>query len=134
MGRRRAFVRKLTDDVIEKLCIAIKMGNYLDTACAYAGIAKSTFEKWMKLGEEGRGKYAELYERVLEAEREAEWRIVEMWAKHLANDWRACRAFLERRFPERWGDRQRLVHEGGEKPIVIKLVDESAGKEDRDKN
>jgi len=124
---RRPKKTKLTDDIIERLCVAIRMGNYLDTACQFAGISLKQFDEWYRLGEEGHKKYVKLYEEVNKAEREAEYRIVEMWYNHLKNDWRACRAFLERRFPDRWGERNTSVLEGGNKPIVIKLLGNATG-------
>lgn len=36
------------------------------------------------------------------------------WQKHFEKDYRAIRDFLERRFPERWGRRERIdvTHDG----------------------
>jgi hypothetical protein len=118
---------RLTDDIIERLCIAIRMGNYLDTACTFAGISTKQFDEWYKLGEAGEKKYVKLYEEVNKAEREAEYRILEMWYSHLKNDWRACRAFLERRFPEKWAEKKSTTLEGGNKPIMIKLIGNATG-------
>ena len=97
---------KLTPEVQERICQAIRAGNYYEAACAYAGIHYSTFRKWMIKGEKAKsGKYREFFEAVTRAEHEAEVRMVAQWQKHMPEDYRAIRDFLERRYPERWGKR-----------------------------
>lgn len=97
---------KLTPEVQEKICNAIRAGNYYEAACAYAGIDYSTFRRWMIKGEKTKkGKYHEFCEAVKKAEYEAEMRLVAMWQKHMPDNWQAIATFLERRFPERWARR-----------------------------
>lgn len=97
---------KLTPEVQERICSAIRAGNYYEAACAYAGIHYSTFRKWMQKGETAKsGKFREFFEAVTRAEYEAEVRMVAQWQKHMPEDYRAIRDFLERRYPERWGRR-----------------------------
>jgi transposase len=97
---------KLTPEVQERICQAIRAGNYYEAACAYAGIGYSTFRAWMIKGEKAKsGKYREFMEAVTRAEHEAEARMVALWQKHMPEDYRAIRDFLERRYPERWGKR-----------------------------
>ena len=63
-------------------------------------------------------------EAVRQAEAEAEARIVLQWQKAMPEDWRAAQAFLERRYPERWGKKETHVVEGGDKnkPIILKFL------------
>ena len=97
---------KLTPEIIKKLTEAIRAGNYYEAACAYAGIHYSTFRKWMQKGETAKsGKFREFFDAVTRAEHEAEVRMVAQWQKHMPEDYRAIRDFLERRYPERWGRR-----------------------------
>ena len=97
---------KLTPEVQERICQAIRAGNYYEAACAYAGIHYSTFRKWMQKGETTKsGKFREFFEDVTRAEYEAEVRMVAQWQKHMPEDYRAIRDFLERRYPDRWGRR-----------------------------
>lgn len=97
---------KLTTEVQEKICNAIRAGNYYEAACAYAGIDYSTFRRWMVQGEKAKsGKYREFYEAVKKAEYEAEIRLVAQWQKHMPENWQAIATFLERRYPERWARR-----------------------------
>ena len=97
---------KLTPEVTKRLTEAIRAGNYYEAACGYAGIHYSTFRKWMIKGEKAKsGKYREFFEAVTRAEYEAEVRMVAQWQKHMPEDYRAIRDFLERRYPDRWGRR-----------------------------
>ncbi len=97
---------KLTPEVQEKICQAIREGNYYEAACAYAGIGYSTFRMWMVKGEKAKsGKYREFVEAVKRAEYEAEARLVAQWQKHMPENWQAIATFLERRYPQRWGKR-----------------------------
>ncbi len=99
---------KLTPEITKRLTEAIRAGNYYEAACAYAGIHYSTFRKWMQKGETAKsGKFREFFEAVTRAEYEAEVRMVALWQKHMPEDYRAIRDFLERRYPDRWG-RKRL--------------------------
>ena len=75
---------KLTPEVQERICQAIRAGNYYEAACAYAGIGYSTFRVWMIKGEKAKsGKYREFLEAVTRAEHEAEVRMVAQWQKHM---------------------------------------------------
>ncbi len=95
---------KLTPEVQKRLVEAIKAGNYYEAACGFAGIGYSTFRRWMIRGEKAKsGKYRQFWEAVTRAELEAEVRMVAQWQKHMPEDYRAIRDFLERRFPDRWG-------------------------------
>lgn len=128
---------KLTPEVKEKLISAIRMGNYYEPACAYAGVDYSTFRRWMQKGEQARsGQYREFYEEVKRAEAEAEARAVALWQKQAPEDWRAARDFLARRYPERWAARDSLrLKADAENPPLLKVVlahaEEQGG--DRDK-
>ena len=114
---------KLTPEVQEKICQAIRAGNYYEAACAYGGIAYSTFREWMVRGEKDKsGKYREFMEAIKRAEYEAEARLVAMWQKHMPDNWQAIATFLERRYPERWGRRNLNIEHSGE--IGIKIVDD----------
>ena len=120
---------KLTPEVQEKICNAIRAGNYYEAACGYAGIGYSTFRVWMIKGEKAKtGKYREFMDAVMRAEYEAEARMVAQWQKHMPEDYRAIRDFLERRYPDRWGRRNLNIEHSGE--IGIKIVDDINDDED----
>lgn len=105
MGRQT----KLTPAVQDRICAAIKAGNYLKAAAGAGGITERSLYLWLSRGSEERaGKYRALYDQVQEAEAEAERLLVEHWQAHTPEDWRASAEFLSRRFPERWGNKAKL--------------------------
>ena len=140
MGRKS----KLTLGVQTKICDALQGGNYFNTACRYAGVAPSTGWEWLDRGEKerprrGRGDiYAQFAEAIRAAEAETEIELVKDWKAQMGEDWRSIQTFLERRYPDTWGrkERRELVGEGGG-PVVIDLfqllkeaTDEDNGRHD----
>jgi transposase len=121
---------KLTPEVQERLCEAIAAGNYYEPACAYAGVAYSTFMHWKTQGETAKsGPYRQFLEAVKEAEAKAEMRMVEQWRSQMPEDWRAARDFLARRFPGRWGPKEQGDHGQGRWPgaVARELDDRGSG-------
>lgn len=107
----------LTPAVRAKLVEATLDGLSHAQAARYAGIAPATFAKWIKRGERASGRserdapYRDLV-RILEvAEAQLERAlVVAIKTAAFGGDWRAAEALLKRRFPDRWGDRQRIDH------------------------
>jgi transposase len=94
---------KLDPERQKRILDAIRAGSYAEPACRAAGIAESTFYRWLQRGEaEGRGVYADFAQAVRRAEAEAEVNAVEFVEAQMHKDWRAAIAFLERRHPSRW--------------------------------
>src|SRR5947207_179013 len=105
---------KLTDEVSERICRAVRAGNYPARAARSCGIAESTFYRWMEEGRGAeRGPYRDFYEAVRDAEAEGEVHAVAILRKEMMSDWRAALALLERRHPERWRRRERREHLAG---------------------
>jgi hypothetical protein len=103
---------KLTIEIKKKLIQAIKAGNYYEAACAYAGIDYSTFRKWLQKGETAKsGEFFEFFEAIKKAESTAEAQMVAQWQKAMPLDWRAIATFMERRYPERWGRKEKIQQE-----------------------
>ena len=102
----------MTPEVKARLVQAIEAGNYYEAACGYAGITYTTFRNWMIKGENAKsGTYREFFEAITRAETVAEVRMVAQWQQHMPEDYRAIRDFLERRFPERWGRKDKVQQE-----------------------
>jgi hypothetical protein len=94
---------KLDPERQERILDAIRAGSYAEPACRAAGIAESTYYRWLQRGEaEDRGIYADFVQAVRCAEAEAEVKAVEVVQLKMLEDWRAAIAFLERRHPSRW--------------------------------
>ena len=95
---------KLTPAVHQKIVSAIRTGNHLEQSAAYGGVTYQTFRNWMDRGELARsGPFFEFFEAVTLAQVEAEVSAVATIRQAGLKDWRATLAFLERRFPTRWG-------------------------------
>src|SRR5262249_7464571 len=116
----------LTHEVAKRICDAIAAGNYYKAACTYAGIGYSTFLKWMKWGNKGRrGKFREFRRAVEKAKAECEVAIVAQWRAQTPDNWQAGRDFLARRYPERWGPKDRHEVVGGRGgPVRLQIVEE----------
>lgn len=101
---------KFTPEVQQRLCDAIRAGNYYEAACGYAGVDYSNFRRWIEKGEKAKsGPYREFCEAIQKAAADAEATIVAQWRQHIPENWQAARDFLARRFPERWGQRDTLT-------------------------
>ena len=101
---------KLTPALQQKICEAIRAGNYLMTAAAFAGIDKTTLHSWLRRGaREARGLYHDFADAVEKAQADAEARDVALIAKAASDGvWQAAAWRLERKFPDRWGRRDRI--------------------------
>jgi len=106
----------LTEEVVERLTVMLRAGNYLHVAISAAGISRATFGTWMQRGTSKRASdapYVDLRKRVETARAEGEVRMVTVIARAAQNgDWRAALVLLEREFPERWG------------PVGVRMRDE----------
>lgn len=113
----------LTPEMQQRIVDAITAGNYLDTAASYAGIARSTLHDWLKRGraKEAEEPFASFVAAVDEAMGKAETRFVALIAEAAKTTWTAGAWWLERRYPERWGRRDRVEHTGKDGgPIEVK--------------
>lgn len=95
---------KLTPERAERLLALVKAGQYRSTACAAVGISDRTLRTWLEKGDSGDERWAEFTRKFREAEAETESRAVVQIQIHGKKDWRALAWWLERRFPQRWGD------------------------------
>jgi hypothetical protein len=98
----------LTPELQQRLCDALASGCYFRPACTYAGVSYKVFREWMLKGEKARsGPFRDFRDAIHKAQADAEVQVVAFWRAQLPNDWRACRDFLARRYPQRWGPMQR---------------------------
>ncbi|WP_245533961.1 hypothetical protein [Effusibacillus pohliae] len=104
---------KLTPEIQQKIVGAIAAGNYHETACALAGIHPSTFYRWLEEGAKPRAKkgYREFCEAVKKAEAAAEAKRIQLITKAAETDWKAAAWYLERKYPDRWGKKDKVSAE-----------------------
>ena len=94
---------KLTPEVKDRILQAVRAGNYAEAASRSAGIAPSTFYRWLDRGSsEEHGIYRDFRDAIQRAEAEAEVHAVALVRRAMNADWRAALSYLERRHPARW--------------------------------
>ena len=94
--------RKLTPEAIDRIIALVRAGNYIETSAASAGVDRDTLYVRMK-------KDKDFAERLHKAVAEAEALDVARIAAAAATQWQASAWRLERRHPERWGQRVQLT-------------------------
>jgi hypothetical protein len=114
---------KLTESVAQRIVNAVKSGAYLETACAFAGVAKSTFYEWLRKGRNQRkGKFqrfADAIEKAIAGSEIRDLLVIDKAAQ--SGDWRAAAWRLERKNPKQWGPKKVLEVSGpdGEAPKFV---------------
>lgn len=100
---------KLTPQVQARIVQAIVGGNDITVAAAYAGIHRDTFYYWLERGRAAkRGIYSDFSDAIEKAQADAETRNVALIAKAAQDGtWTAAAWWLERKYPERWGRKER---------------------------
>lgn len=89
-----------------RLIQAVRGGNYLQTAAAFAGISYSTLRRWILKADdpEAPPEYVIFKEELEKARADAEVAALAKVQKAASEgDWRAATWYLERSFPDRWG-------------------------------
>lgn len=105
---------KLTSEVVDIITRSLRMGAFVETAAAFAGVHRDTYYDWMKRGRAkgARREYREFVAEVDKAMATAEMLMLQNVTK--AEEWQASAWRLERRYPDRWGkvDRLKAEHMG----------------------
>ena len=127
----------LDDPRVGRLIEALKAGNYLEHACDFAGIGKSTVYRWLDRGqqeseniEQGmkpdrhEAQYLELWDAIKRARGEATIRNVAVINNAArGGTWQAAAWWLERTAPQQFGRTMKaeITGEGG-KPIEMSVT------------
>jgi len=93
--------------------MAVRAGNYLETASAFAGVSPSTLRDWVRRGvrdtEEGKQTVRADFSAALEkAQADAEAGGVARIGAAAAKQWQAAAWLLERKHHEKWGKKQEI--------------------------
>lgn len=114
---------KISKSLIDEFARVIKAGNYIETAAAYVGISKNTVYDWLRRGarekerleknprakpKKSEAPFVEFSDAVEKALAAAEIRDVMLIGKAAETQWQAAAWRLERKFPDRWGRKERL--------------------------
>lgn len=114
------------DTPVGRLLIALRVGNFVNSACGFAGISTSSWSAWRARAAEHHITDSEEpdWDAIPESEHPyvafrfatdrvicgSEVEIVGVWHRAaVEGDWRAAMNFLARRWPERWGHRSHLT-------------------------
>jgi hypothetical protein len=119
--------RILSPELIEQLCAYVRQGNYNVTAVQACGIHERTFYSWLERGKrelevrpedgtEPESLYMQLLQSLKKSEAEAQIKIAKVVTDCAVKDgqWLAGMTFLERRWPDQYGRRERKqvdIHE-----------------------
>lgn len=126
----------LDNPKVQRLIMALKLGDFVEEACAYAPITQDTYYRWIREGKAIQDKViagedltveekqiAEISEALKEAEmagQHAALAVIREAAKN--GTWQAAAWFLERR-NKKWSNRTEITGADGS-PIVTVTVDD----------
>lgn len=126
----------LDNPKVQRLIMALKLGDFVEEACAYAPIAQDTYYRWIKEGQQVEQKIAAGETLTIEEKQIAEiaeaLKEAEMAGQHAAlavireaakgGTWQAAAWFLERR-NKKWSNRTEITGADGA-PIATVTVDD----------
>ena len=125
-GRKIGRPSKLTEELTERLCKAIRAGCFVETAVAMNGLHKDTFYDWLKRGaKEKRGPHRRFSDAIQKAMAEFEAAAVARIAKAGTDPklWYATAWLLERKFPARYARPEvKAEHFGDEEEKAPRLT------------
>ena len=107
--------RKLNPEVVGRFLMAIRAGNYRETAARLAGIGPATMYRWLH---DPRPEYAAFRMALDMCEAEVEVEVIGNLFRLSRTSTRAAAFILSRRWPERWRELKR--------PLTETPADESA--------
>lgn len=98
---------KLTPEIAERICSALRIGASIDIAAHHAGVHRDSIYRWLQRGEqEFKGAYAAFFEQTQRARADCQISALAIIKKaSLAGDVKAAMFLLERRFPGDFGPR-----------------------------
>ena len=107
--RRPGRPPKLNADVVGKILMAVRAGNYPEVAARWAGISAATYYRWCK---DPRPPFVAFRAALDMADAECEAMVIGNLARLSRTSKRAAAFLLERRWPEKWAGSRRLPPEG----------------------
>lgn len=98
---------KLTPELAGEMLTMLEEGAFVSSACAAAGISRSTWASWRERGNAGEEPFATFVESVAAAEARAEQAVsLRIWDMAIyRGDLKAATWWLRHRFPSHWNGR-----------------------------
>ena len=110
----------------EAILTAVRAGNYLETASAFAGVDPDTLRRWIRHGaRQEKGQYADFCGALKKAQADAEAGGVARIATAATKQWQAAAWLLERKSHEKWGKKQEIklrIMDGAIAEKVMEIV------------
>jgi hypothetical protein len=116
---------RLTPEVQKRIVVALRAGNYVETAASFAGISRPTIYRWLEKGDRAADKldtdqeltekellYLDFRNEVEQARADAMVRNVSMISQAAQTTWQAAAWWLERTAPQMWGRQLRAEVSG----------------------
>lgn len=116
---------KLNKERLDLICRYLRAGNTRKVAAECAGISEQTFYTWINKGKEAKsGVFFEFLESVKKAESEAHAGAVNTITVARQKSWQAAAWWLERKFPDDWGKREKMEveHKGPVSGFKVEVV------------
>ena len=117
---------KLNEEIHAQIVDAILHGATYKDAAEAAGIWYTTFNDWMKLGDQATsGRFYNFYHAVRKAEAQCRLNMTRVIQSAAAKgDWKAAEAYLKRRDRENWGDNLDVTsgNEQIKQPQIIEII------------
>ncbi len=131
----------LTPQIIEDARRILPTVMYMEAVGDYLGIERTTWRVWLKRGsvearrlrkpnaksKPSESLYLEFFNTVKKALAEGEIHDAGVIKKASAEQWQAAAWRLERRFPDRWGKKDRVEHSGDKaRPVQVEVTHDIA--------
>lgn len=120
--------QKISMELIERIADHIRKGNFIDVSCAFEGIHKDTYYRWLKEGANSTDPddLKKIFsDTVSKAEAESIIDMNDDMAKHGANNWKPIAWRMERRFQNKYGKRQEIEVKGNPLEGLNNVIEES---------
>lgn len=116
---------KLTPETHSAIVEAILHGATYKDAAEAAGVWYTTFNEWMRKGEEAKsGQFYEFNHAVRQAEAQCRLNMTRVIQSAAAKgDWKAAEAYLKRRDRQNWGDNVDVTTGGEGIKVIIEYAD-----------
>ena len=103
---------KEAEKKIQAVLDGISQGLDTKAACGIARVPYSTWRYWIKLAEEGKESYGNLALRAGEADAARKQIYFATLREAAKEDWKAAAWLLEKLYPNEYGNRSTVAHEG----------------------
>ena len=121
---------KLTPELQNKFCEAIRKGHSIDGACGAVGIVKQTYYNWYEKGENAKsGKHRDFYCAVEKAKSEATQLVEQVILNNIPYDPKDAKWWLTKRRPDIYADRtETKIQATVDTEITVNLLDKMKAK------